>query len=147
MALSASRRSSLQGGAPTPPPATPPAPPARWLRRLVVWVLAPLLLAIMVVGVIVAIEAQSLPDFGSMKSSQNGQTIVVRARDGTELVALGPSYGHWLSYGDIPQVMKDATVSVEDRRFRSHIGIDPIGISRSLTVRLESGHWRQGDRR
>jgi penicillin-binding protein 1A len=35
-------------------------------------------------------------------------------------------------------------ISTEDRRFRSHIGVDPIGIARSLEVRLQTGHWRQG---
>ncbi|MDP9056711.1 MAG: PBP1A family penicillin-binding protein [Pseudomonadota bacterium] len=89
-------------------------------------------------------EAANLPGFDEMKSSQNGQTIVVRARDGTELVALGPSYGRWLSYGQIPDVMKDAIVSTEDRRFRDHFGIDPIGVARSLMVRAQTGHWRQG---
>ncbi|MCK9541902.1 MAG: PBP1A family penicillin-binding protein [Novosphingobium sp.] len=98
----------------------------------------------MAVGVAVAIAAQSLPGFSELKSSQNGQMIVVRARDGSELVALGPSYGKWIPYGQIPQVMKDAMVSVEDRRFRHHIGVDPIGIARSVHVRVRSGHWREG---
>ena len=44
-------------------------------------------------GVAVAMAAQSLPGFSQLKSSQNGQMIVVRARDGTEIVSLGPSYG------------------------------------------------------
>ena len=35
-------------------------------------------------------------------------------------------------------------VSVEDRRFRSHIGVDPLGIARSIWVRIESGSFRQG---
>ncbi|MEZ5682661.1 MAG: hypothetical protein R3E03_00060 [Novosphingobium sp.] len=39
-----------------------------------------------------------------------------RARDGTELVSLGPSYGKWLSHDQIPAVMRDAMASVEDRR-------------------------------
>jgi len=116
----------------------------RWLKKLVMWVAA---LALMLTGGVLAavwFESQSLPSFHELKTSQNGQTIVVRARDGTQLVALGPSYGHWLSYRQIPAVMKDAIVSTEDRRFRNHIGIDPIGIARSLMVRAESGHWRQG---
>jgi penicillin-binding protein 1A len=82
--------------------------------------------------------------FRSLKSSQNGQTILVRARDGTQLFAMGPSYGHWLSYGEIPEVMKAAIVSTEDRRFRDHIGIDPIGVLRSFYVRAQKGRWRQG---
>jgi len=59
---------------------------------------------------------------------------VVRARDGTEIVALGPSYGEWLSSDEIPQVMKDAMVSVEDRRFYMHPGIDPVGLARAAWV-------------
>ena len=109
-----------------------------------VWTLALGLLAVAVVAGLVAAEAQSLPGFDAMKSSQVGQTIVVRARDGTPLVSLGPSYGKWMSYDEIPSVMKAAIISTEDRRFRSHIGIDPIGVARSLMVRLKTGHWRQG---
>ena len=37
--------------------------------------------------------------------------------------------------------MRDATVSVEDRRFRSHPGVDPIGLARAAKVRIERGRW------
>ncbi|MFL6732531.1 MAG: transglycosylase domain-containing protein, partial [Sphingomicrobium sp.] len=40
--------------------------------------------------------------------------------------------------------MRAAMISTEDRRFRSHLGVDPIGIVRSLAVRVKTGHWRQG---
>jgi len=78
--------------------------------------------------------ASNLPSYGELRDSKAGQTIVVRARDGSELVALGPSYGEWLSSEEIPEVMKDAMVSVEDRRFHSHFGIDPLGLVRALWV-------------
>src|SRR3546814_8078321 len=64
--------------------------------------------------------------------------IRVHAADGTVIVSLGPSYGEWISYDEIPKVMRDATVSVEDRRFRSHIGIDPIGVLRSVKLMIEN---------
>ncbi len=114
------------------------------LRKLFFWGLALALVGVIALGTAVAITARSLPSFGEMKTSQNGQMIVVRARDGTELVSLGPSYGKWVPYSQIPKVMRDAMVSVEDRRFRSHIGIDPIGIARSVYVRVDKGSWRQG---
>jgi penicillin-binding protein 1A len=117
---------------------------SRWFRRLMVWGAAFGLLALIVVGVAVAVTARSLPSYHELKSSQVGQMVVVRARDGTELVSLGPSYGKWLPYDEIPQVMKDAMVSVEDRRFRSHFGIDPIGVLRAVRVRTTEGTWRQG---
>ena len=126
-------------------PAMPPRTGWRlWLRRLFIWGGSLALVGALFLGFAVAFKAQSLPSYSQLKSSQNGQMIVVRARDGTELVSLGPSYGRWLPYDQIPEVMKQAMVSVEDRRFRSHLGVDPIGIARSFWVRIQSGSWRQG---
>ena len=138
-------RNDVRRGAPARKPAKPVRTGWRlWLRRTVIWGSVLALLGAIGLGISVAMAAQSLPTYSQMKSSQNGQMIVVRARDGTELVSLGPSYGRWMPYSEIPQVMKDATVSVEDRRFRSHLGVDPIGVARSIWVRIRDGHWRQG---
>tara|TARA_R110002072_G_scaffold22383_13_gene78138 strand:- start:1496 stop:3724 length:2229 start_codon:yes stop_codon:yes gene_type:complete len=105
-----------------------------WLRRLILWGLALALLGALFVGLAVAFAARSLPSFYQLQATQVGQTIVVRARDGSEIVELGPSYGQWLSSEEIPQVMKDAMISVEDRRYHSHFGVDPIGLARALWV-------------
>ncbi len=113
-------------------------------RRLIVWGGGFALLGVIGVVVAVLITARSLPGYEKLKSSQAGQMIVVRANDGSEIVTLGPSYGKWVPYARIPEVMKDAMISVEDRRYREHFGVDPIGIVRSVMVRVESGHWRQG---
>jgi len=116
----------------------------KWLRRLAVWSLSLALLAFGALVVAVLLTKQSLPSYEKLKSSQAGQTILVRAADGSEIITLGPSYGKWLPFDEIPQPMRDAMVSVEDRRFRDHWGVDPLGIARSLVVRVESGHFRQG---
>lgn len=116
----------------------------KWLRRLVVWSGSLALLGFAALVVAVVLTERSLPSYEKLKSSQAGQMIVVRAADGSEIITLGPSYGKWLAYDQIPQPMKDAMVSVEDRRFRDHWGVDPIGIARSLWVRVEEGHFRQG---
>jgi len=101
-------------------------------------------LAIGALAIAVFVAKSQLPSFEELKSSPNGQMIRVHAVDGTVIVSLGPSYGEWLSYDKIPKVMRDATVAVEDRRFREHPGVDPIGIARSVEVRLEKGRWKQG---
>ncbi|MFM5924529.1 MAG: transglycosylase domain-containing protein [Novosphingobium sp.] len=115
-----------------------------FLRRLFVWGGALALLGVLSLGVAVGLAAQSLPSYDQLKSTQVEQMIVVRARDGTQLVSLGPSYGKWLEAGQIPQVMKDAMLSTEDRRYYSHIGVDPIGLTRSVWVRVRDGRWKQG---
>ncbi len=113
----------------------------RWFRRLFLWGLAAALLGAIGLGTAVYFAAQNLPSYGELRASQSGQMVIVRARDGTELISLGPSYGQWLASDDIPQVMKDAMVSVEDRRFRSHFGVDVLGLGRAVFL------WAKGDKR
>lgn len=102
------------------------------------------LLGFVALAVAVGIAMSSLPDFETLQSSPNGQTVRVRAADGTVIFAMGPSYGQWLRHDEIPEIMRDAMISVEDRRFESHLGVDPIGIARSVRVRVERGRWAQG---
>ncbi|MFS0848332.1 PBP1A family penicillin-binding protein [Novosphingobium panipatense] len=106
----------------------------RVVRGVIVWGGSLALLGAIFLATAVFFTMRELPDYGALKSSQNGQMIVVRARDGRELVSLGPSYGKWLPYDEIPVIMRDAIVSVEDRRFRSHPGIDPVGLARAVYV-------------
>ncbi|PKB19348.1 penicillin-binding protein 1A [Novosphingobium kunmingense] len=134
----------------TPPRGRQPEPtqqPSSWrriVRRVFVWGFALALLGTVALAVAVGITARTLPSYDELKSSQVGQMIVVRARDGSELFAMGPSYGKWVPYGQIPQVMKDAMLSTEDKRFRSHPGVDPVGIARSFYVRYQEGRFKQG---
>jgi penicillin-binding protein 1A len=124
-----------------------PSSPKRrfgWLGRLFRIGLFTAILGLIALVVAVAISYSSLPSYSELKSSPNGQMIRVHAVDGTVLVSIGPSYGQWLSIDQIPDTMKNAMVAVEDRRFRSHPGVDPIGIVRSVQVRFTSGTWRQG---
>ncbi|MFC0205694.1 transglycosylase domain-containing protein [Novosphingobium soli] len=111
----------------------------RLVRGVLVWGFALTLLGAVFLGTAVFFTMRELPDYDALKSSQNGQMIVVRARDGRELVSLGPSYGKWLPYAQIPQIMRDALVSVEDRRFREHPGVDPIGLARAVYVSFTTG--------
>lgn len=96
---------------------------------------------IILVGVAVLLAMASLPSFDEMMRSPNGQSVEIKAADGAVLATLGPSYGEWLPYAQIPKPMVAAMIAVEDRRFRSHLGIDPIGIGRATLA-----NWRAGSR-
>jgi len=109
------------------------------------WGLAAGVLALIALAIAVGVAMASLPDYQQLtRRSDLGQMVRVRAADGTLLVSLGPSFGRWLTYDEIPATMRTAMIAVEDRRFRSHLGVDPIGMARSVKVRLQSGRWRQG---
>src|ERR1044071_3551283 len=102
-------------------------------------------LGILALVIAVAVATAYLPSYSQLtKRSDLGQMIRVRAANGQVLVEMGPSFGKWLPYDQIPPEMRAAMIAVEDKRFRSHIGVDPIGIARSIKVRIESGHFRCG---
>jgi penicillin-binding protein 1A len=119
-------------------------PPRGWFAKLFRFGLFAGFLGVLALGIAVSIAYSTLPGYEELKQSPNGQMIRVRAADGTVIVSLGPSFGAWLPYNQIPKIMSDAMVSVEDRRFRSHFGIDPIGIARSVSVRIQRGRFAQG---
>ena len=114
-------------------------------RTALKYALAAAVLGLLSLVIAVGIAIGSLPDYQELTKRDNlGQMIRVRAADGTVLVSMGPNLGRWLSYDEIPKNMRAAMIAVEDKRFRGHIGVDPIGMARSVRVRFESGSWRQG---
>jgi penicillin-binding protein 1A len=99
------------------------------------------LLAIVALIVAVAVAVAYLPSYSDLtKRSDLGQMIRVRAANGQVLVSMGPSFGQWLTYDRIPPEMRAAMISTEDRRFRSHIGVDPVGLVRAVGGAVVKGH-------
>ena len=103
------------------------------------------LVAVLALIVAVAVAYANLPSYSDLsKRSDLGQMIRVRASNGAVLVNIGPSFGQWLPYEQIPPEMRAAMVAVEDKRFRSHLGVDPVGVARAAKVRIDTGRWAQG---
>lgn len=101
--------------------------------------------ALIALVVAVTVAMNSLPSYQELvRRDDLGQMIRVRAADGSVIVSLGPSFGQWLRYDEIPPIMRDAMIAVEDRRFRMHPGVDVLGIGRAVMVRVERGRWVQG---
>ncbi|MFL0357621.1 transglycosylase domain-containing protein [Erythrobacter sp. GH1-10] len=116
----------------------------RWTKRLALWGGAAALLGAIFLTFAVGFAARSIPSFYQLKATQNAQTILVRARDGTEIVELGPSFGVWLDYDEIPENMKNAMIAVEDKRFRSHYGVDPIRTTGAIVEGFTGSRERVG---
>lgn len=96
------------------------------------------LLGLVALIVAVGVAMSSLPSYQELvRRDDLGQTIRVRAADGSVLLSSGPSFGNWLRSDEIPQIMKDAMIAVEDRRFRWHPGVDPVGIARGIKVSFQ----------
>jgi penicillin-binding protein 1A len=112
------------------------------LWRIGLFVVLGLLVALFIA---VGVAWSSLPDYSQLRTREAlGQVIRVRAADGSIIVKLGPVFGEWIEYKNIPSVMVDAMVAVEDKRFRSHLGVDPLGLARAAQIRVQKGRWLQG---
>lgn len=122
----------------------PGSPVWKWTKRLAIGGTLVALLGAVFLAFAVGFAARSIPSFYQLKANQTGQTILVRARDGTEIVELGPSFGEWLEYDEIPENMTNAMIAVEDRRFHSHFGIDPIRTAGAIIEGLTGSRERVG---
>src|SRR5437763_9611527 len=99
------------------------------------------LLGLLALAVAVAVAMAYLPSYSDLtQRSDLGQMVRVRGADGQILVSMGPSFGRWLPYDQIPPEMRAAMISTEDRRFRSHIGVDPIGLARAVASAVAGNH-------
>src|SRR4051794_8327900 len=111
------------------------------LMRIVKGLAYAALLGVLALVVAVAVATAYLPSYGGLtKRNDLGQKIRVRAANGQVLLQLGPSFGRWLTYDQIAPEMRAAIISTEDRRFRSHIGVDPIGIARAVGSAAVKNH-------
>jgi penicillin-binding protein 1A len=70
--------------------------------------------------------------------------IMVLAADGTVLAERGAFYGDDVRIADLPAYVPQAIIAIEDRRFRSHFGVDPVGLIRAMVENLRAGRVVQG---
>lgn len=103
-----------------------------WISRLLLFTLGLLALS----GVLVVASAgfllPQLPDTSSLSNYQPKQPLRVFTADGVEIGGFGSERRVYQRIDQIPKLMKDSLLAVEDKRFYSHKGIDPIGIARAL---------------
>lgn len=114
-----------------------------WLRGFY-WLAVAMVWAGIGVGFFVIYLASDLPDLDALPPPGINDRVEVRANDGTLLVTYGAVLDRNLSQSDIPDVMKQAIVAIEDRRFFEHSGFDTRSFLRALWANISSGGVRQG---
>jgi penicillin-binding protein 1A len=65
-------------------------------------------------------------------------------RSGAVIGVRGGRYGPPVDIARLPAYVPAAFVAIEDRRFYSHAGIDPVGMARALMADLSQGRTAQG---
>lgn len=74
----------------------------------------------------------------------SGPSLVLEASNGAPMGRVGPLKLADVTRQDLPDHLVQAVLSVEDRRFYSHFGIDPFGIVRAARRNLNAGGIVEG---
>ncbi len=86
----------------------------------------------------------SLPDVGNLMVSGPSQDVTILDDHGRLIARRGLTQGAMVRAEDLPDYVPGAFIAIEDRRFRSHLGIDPIGLGRAAFQNAMAGHVVQG---
>ncbi|MBR1124593.1 penicillin-binding protein [Bradyrhizobium lablabi] len=107
----------------------------RWGRLFYWTVVLGLWAAIGIVGVIVWVGAH-LPAIQSLEIPKRPPTIQIVGLDGSVLATRGEMAGSNVALKDLPPYLPKAFIAIEDRRFYSHYGVDPVGIARAAVTNI-----------
>ena len=104
------------------------------IGRLVYWgaVLA-LWAVIAAIGVAVWIGIH-LPPIQSLEIPKRPPSVLIVGANGATLATRGDMGGAAVPLHELPEYLPRAFIAIEDRRFYSHHGVDPLGIARALVA-------------
>lgn len=83
----------------------------------------------------------------NLRPTQGRQEVYLARLEPVEIAQINPETGEDrlpIAYEEVPQALLDAVVAVEDQRFYSHFGVDPIGILRAAWANIQAGGIVQG---
>lgn len=108
-----------------------------WLQ-IIKWVFIVFMLVVVAGVGLFAYYAKDAPSI-SQNELQSGGSSSLYTNDGKFLLSLGSEKRTYVTDKEIPQQLKDAIISVEDRRFyKEGLGLDPIRIVGSVLVNARS---------
>ena len=106
------------------------------LRRLIYWSLVLALWALIAAVGTIAFAVSTLPPIQTLEVPKRPPTIEIVGTDGRPLITRGEMSGTDISIKELPPYLPRAFVAIEDRRFFSHFGIDPIGLIRAAAANV-----------
>jgi penicillin-binding protein 1A len=116
----------------------------RYLGSLVFIFLLCLAVALGATAGVLFVYNSDLPQIKSLEDYHPSLVTDVRADDGQVIGSFALERRVVVSYDDIPQLVKDAIVSVEDQNFYTHWGIDIYGIARAALKDVMAGRVVEG---
>jgi len=106
-------------------------PVARVLGLAAALIVAPFVVAVLVVAFAVAWAYPSLPSIAALTDYQPKIPLRVYSAEGLLIGEFGEERRNLVRFADVPLTMKQAILAAEDDRFYQHSGIDTVGIARA----------------
>jgi penicillin-binding protein 1A len=100
--------------------------------------------AALAVGGLVYVYSKDLPDYSQLKTYEPPIMTRIHAGDGSILAEYSHERRLYLPSNAIPDKVKQAFISAEDKNFYSHHGIDPEGVVRAAMVLAQGSKHMQG---
>ncbi|PWB66799.1 MAG: penicillin-binding protein [Bradyrhizobiaceae bacterium] len=92
----------------------------------------------------VAVVALRLPPIQSLEVPKRPPSIQILGLNGRVLATRGEMGGAAVALKQLPKHLTNAFIAIEDRRFHSHLGLDPFGIARALLANVMRRGVAQG---
>jgi penicillin-binding protein 1A len=113
-----------------------------WLARAALWgvglALAGSLSVLFIVAIALAVAFPNLPDISDLSGYRPKLPLRVFSAEGILIGEFGEERRHLTPIKEIPKIMTDAVLAIEDARFYEHGGVDYKGVLRAALANL----WR-----
>ena len=109
--------------------------PVHWLVRLVLWTLGVALAGglslLMVIAIALAVAFPNLPDISDLSDYRPKLPLRIFSAEGDLMGEFGEERRNLTPIREIPKVMTNAVLAIEDARFYQHGGVDYLGVLRA----------------
>ncbi|HET8728290.1 MAG TPA: transglycosylase domain-containing protein, partial [Alphaproteobacteria bacterium] len=117
---------------------------SRWRYSLLKWAAVAAIWGVILLIGAVAWLAHDLPPIDQVEMSDRRPAVTILAQDRSQIARFGDLVGKTMTVDELPPHLIQAVLAIEDRRFYSHIGLDPIGLARAASANFRAGRVVQG---
>ncbi|HFC8519014.1 penicillin-binding protein 1A [Neisseria weaveri] len=103
-----------------------------------------LFFAVGLIAIAIMVTYPKLPSLDSVQHYQPKMPLMVYSSDGKLIGIYGEERRSFTKISDFPQVLKDAVIAAEDKRFYEHWGVDVMGVLRAVAGNVASGSVQSG---
>ncbi|HUO54939.1 MAG TPA: penicillin-binding protein 1A [Rhodoblastus sp.] len=115
-----------------------------FLGRLFYWGTVLAIWGLIGIGGVFVYYGSQLPHIDHLAIPKRPPNIAVLGADGSLLANRGDTGGAAIRLQDLPPYLPRAFIAIEDRRFYSHWGVDPVGVLRALANNIAGRGVMQG---